>query len=413
MAQTETSGQLSQDSETNPLKVAGYWRLLSGSFIATTALWIQRIALSFLVWKLSGSAFWTTAVAAAQFAPSAFLGPLFGVVVDRIALRRSINLALAISTLGYTGSALIFFGGVVEPWAYALVAAWIGIGTAFYAPTRLVLPTVIVPKSALPMAIAFSATSFNLTRVLGPFLGATSIMLFGVGTTLVIALIAYASFWPITLTLTLKERQLPAKTERLGFWQEFRQGLAYIVDHHDLRLFMLLAIMSSVFVRSIAELGPAINGLRFDGQEFTLSLLTLAPALGAIITGAVLGRLASHDALRLRVMLAALAFGPMTGLVAAISGDLAWIFAALLANGLLGSLASVGSQTMLQTRLDDRLRARVMSIWASLALGSIAVASAIYGAIVDWIGIAWTLNCVAVCGGIAGLALFAQQRSKH
>ena len=334
-------------------------------------------------------------------------------MVDRIALRRSINLALAISTLGYTGSALIYFVGVVEPWAYALVAAWIGVGTAFYAPTRLVLPTVIVPKSALPIAIAFSATSFNLTRVLGPFLGATSIMLLGVGTTLVIALIAYASFWPITLTLTLKERRLPAKAERLGFWQEFRQGLTYIVDHHDLRLFMLLAIMSSVFVRSIAELGPAINGIRFDGQEFSLSLLTLAPALGAIITGAVLGRLASNDALRLQVMLAALAFGPMTGVVAALSSNLAWVFAALLANGLLGSLASVGSQTMLQTRLDDRLRARVMSIWASLALGSIAVASAIYGAIVDWIGIAWTLNCVAICGGIAGLALLAQQRPKH
>ena len=53
-----------------------------------------------------------------------------------------------------------------------------GLGLARpYAPTRLVLPTVIVPKTALPMAIAFSATSFNLTRVLGPFLGATSIML--------------------------------------------------------------------------------------------------------------------------------------------------------------------------------------------------------------------------------------------
>ena len=68
---------------------------------------------------------------------------------------------------------------------------------------------------------------------------------------------------------------------------------------------MLLAIMSSVFVRSIAELGPAINGIRFNGQEFTLSLLTLAPALGAIITGAILGRLASNDSLRLQVMLAA------------------------------------------------------------------------------------------------------------
>ena len=112
-------------------------------------------------------------------------------------------------------------------------------------------------------------------------------------------------------------------------------------------------------------------------------------------------------------MLAATAIGPMTGVVAAFSGDLPWVFAALLANGLLGSLASVGSQTMLQTRLDDRLRARVMSIWASLALGSIAVASAIYGAIVDWIGIVWTLNSVAICGGLAGLALFAQQRSKH
>lgn len=398
---------------TNPLKVAGYWRLLSGSFIATTALWIQRIALSFLVWKLSGSAFWTTAVAAAQFAPSAFLGPLFGVVVDRIALRQSINLALVISTLGYSGSVIFYFGGVVAPWAYALIAAWIGIGTAFYAPTRLVLPTVIVPKSALPMAIAFSATSFNLTRVLGPFLGATSIMLFGVGSTLVIALVAYASFWPITLTLTLKQRQLPTKAERLGFWQEFRQGLAYIHDHQELRLFMLLAIMSSVFVRSIAELGPAINGIRFDGQELSLSLLTLAPALGAIITGAILGRLANNDSLRLRVMLAATAVGPMTGVVAAFSGEMPWVFAALLANGLLGSLASVGSQTMLQTRLDDRLRARVMSIWASLALGSIAVASAIYGAIVDWIGIVWTLNSVAICGGIAGLALFAQQRTKH
>ena len=135
-----------------------------------------------------------------------------------------------------------------------------------------------------------------------------------------------------------------------GFWQ-IPPGIAYIHDHQELRLFMLLAIMSSVFVRSIAELGPAINGIRFDGQELSLSLLTLAPALGAIITGTILGRLASNDSLRLRVMLAATAIGPMTGVVAAFSGELPWVFAALLANGLLGSLASVGSQTMLQTRL--------------------------------------------------------------
>ena len=404
---------MEQRTETNPLKVAGYWRLMLGSFIATTALWIQRIALSYLVWNLSESAFWTTAVAAAQFAPSAFLGPLFGVVVDRIALRRSLNLALAISTLGYGASAFIYYTQIIDPWAYALIAAWIGIGTAFYAPARLVLPTAIVPKSALPMAIAFSATSFNLTRVLGPFLGATSIILFGVGTTLIIALVAYASFWPITLTLNLRERPVPAKTARLGFWQEFRQGLAYINGSRDLRLFMFIAIMSSIFIRSVAELGPAINGIRFDGQEFTLSLITLAPAIGAIITGAVLGRLASNETVRLKVMLWALVFGPVTGILAAQSLDLTWVLVALLTNGLLGSLASVGSQTMLQTRLDDRLRARVMSIWASLAFGFIAVASAIYGAIVDWIGIAWTLNSVSTLGIFAGLALIAQQRPKH
>ena len=68
---------------------------------------------------------------------------------------------------------------------------------------------------------------------------------------------------------------------------------------------------------------------------------------------------------------------------------------------------------MLQTRLDDRLRARVMSIWASLALGSIAVASAIYGAIVDWIGIAVDAQQCRGLWGIAGLALIAQQRTKH
>lgn len=399
--------------ETNPLKVPGYWRLLVGSFIATTALWIQRITLSFLVWQLSESAFWTTAVAAAQFAPSAFFGPLFGVVVDRIPLRRSMNLAIAISTFGYSASAAIYFMGATAPWAYALIAAWIGIGTAFYAPARLVLPTVVVPKSALPVAIAFSATSFNLTRVLGPFFGAVGIAIFGVGPTLFIALVAYASFWPITLTLKLNERSLPGKTERSGFWQEFYDGLAYIRTRDDLRLFLLIAIMSSLFIRSVSELGPAINGLNFDGQEFTLSLLTLAPAIGAIMTGAILGRAAANESVRVPMMLAALAIGPVTGIIAAHSQSLIWVFAALLFNGLMGSLASVGSQTMLQTRLDDHLRARVMSIWASLALGSIAVASAIYGAIIDWIGIVWTLNSVAAMGVITGIALFAQQRSQH
>ena len=399
--------------EKNPIRIHGYPRLLSGFFVATLALWVHRLAMSFLVWQITQSAFWTTAVAAVQFIPSAIFGPFFGVIVDRIPLRRAINLALGITCLGYALTALAYSYGVTIPWAYALLAVWIGIGTAFYAPVRLVLPAAVVPKSALPAAIALSATSFNLTRILGPFLGATLIAFFGVGTTLITALVIYASFFPISWSLNLASNGARRKTQGDSLWSEFTEGVDYIKSTPALLGFLVIAVMSSLFVRSMAELAPVLNGLKFDGAEFSLSLLTLAPAIGAIISGVLLGRLGGNFTRLRLVMILSVTLGPLTGWIAGVFNAFPIIFFALLGNGLLGSFASVGSQTLIQTQVRNELRARVMSIWASLAIGSIALAAACYGAIIDWLGLTATFSAVSCIGIFAGMALVFQERSKH
>ena len=399
--------------EKNPIRIHGYPRLLSGFFVATLALWVHRLAMSFFVWQITQSAFWTTAVAAVQFIPSAIFGPFFGVIVDRIPLRRAINLALGITCLGYALTALAYSYGVTIPWAYALLAVWIGIGTAFYAPARLVLPAAVVPKSALPAAIALSATSFNLTRILGPFLGATLIAFFGVGTTLITALVIYASFFPISWSLNLASNGARGKTHGDSLWSEFTEGIDYIKSTPALLGFLVIAVMSSLFVRSMAELAPVLNGLKFDGAEFSLSLLTLAPAIGAIISGVLLGRLGGNFTRLRLVMILSVTLGPLTGWIAGVFNAFPIIFFALLGNGLLGSFASVGSQTLIQTQVRDELRARVMSIWASLALGSIALAAACYGAIIDWFGLTATFSAIGCIGFFAGLALVFQERPKH
>ena len=201
---------------TNPLKVAGYWRLLSGSFIATTALWIQRIALSFLVWKLSGSAFWTTAVAAAQFAPSAFLGPLFGVVVDRIALRR-----LDKPSAGHIDT------GIQRQRYYLLRGCRRPLGLCPYRRLdwswhSLLRPNPLGPADgdraqiSPPHGHRFFRNKFQLNARFGAVSGCNQHHAVWRWKHAGHRSRRLCCFWPITLTLTLKQRQLPAKAERPG-----------------------------------------------------------------------------------------------------------------------------------------------------------------------------------------------------
>lgn len=380
---------------------------LYGNIFSVLGIWVQRLALGWHAWELSESPLIVGLVAAAQFMPTIFFTPFFGVIVDRISARSgAIVMHVIMTIIAFALAGLTFVDAMTIEWLLGL-ALMNGVANSAYAPIRLALIPDLVSKKQFPNAAALTATVFNLSRFIGPGVGGAIVALYGLGYAYLVNAVTYV---PVIFALSLIriDTRKPDHTGPSDYFGQLMEGIRYTAGHSLILQLILLTGVSNFFGRGMLELMPAFAALIFEGGSAALAALMSGIGLGAI-TASLLLTLRFFQ-LRLRPLAFAAAAG--VGISIAIFGTIASLPAGIAVAAMLGlfaSLVSISSQTEIQLHVENRLRGRVMSLWSLVIMGAPAIGSVLGGSLISLLDTRTTAFIFAA--GCLGLVLLLTLRN--
>ena len=348
-----------------------------GQLISLIGTWMQMVAQSWLVLKLTDSSLMLGVVSFAGFMPIVLVALFAGVVVDHVDRRRLIIGAQTLLMLSAFVLAFLTWSGNVTVYYVIALAALNGFVSSFDMPGRQAFVVEMVGREDLANAIAMNSMIFNGARMIGPAVAGVSIGLIGVTGCFMLNGVSYlAVLW------SLFEMELPRRERREFGAQMMRQvrlGLAYVWRHRPtLWLLVLVAInmgigmqysvLIPVFARDLLKVGA-------HGYGFLMA----AQGLGAVLSAIVMNsRSSAPKSLRQNLV-----FGIFCMAIAtAIFGVSKWMSISLIAQLLIGvGLMNhmVTTNTLLQMFVSDELRGRVMSIDTLSFVGSAPIGSLTVG----------------------------------
>jgi MFS family permease len=367
-----------------------------GQGISLIGSWMQSVALSWLVYRMTRSAFLLGLTGFAGQIPSLFLGPFAGVLVDR---SDRLRLLIVVQTLFMIQAFILAFLVLRESvtvWQLVALSCAAGLVNAFDMPTRQAFVIQLVEdKADLGNAIALNSMMFNGARLIGPSIAGLVIAAVGEG---VCFLINAVSFLAVIGSLFAMNIATPgprtAKQSRV--FREMRNGFSYAFGSIPIRSILLLIALVSLLGMSVVVLMPVYVKEILQGGPHTLGFLMGATGVGAIAGAFTLASRKSAAGLERMIPVAASIFG--AGLIAlswSRSFALSLAFMAIVGFGMMANMVSCN--TLIQTLVDDDKRGRVMSLYAMAFMGVAPFGSLLAGAAASRIGVEATVRIGGLC----------------
>ncbi len=355
-----------------------------GQLVSNAGTWMQIIAQGWLVYQLTHSEFALGVVSFASAIPVLFVTPFGGVVVDRVPKRTLLVITQSAAMLLALALAALAFTDVVREWHIFVLAALIGVVNAFDAPARQAFVVEMVGKEDMPNAIALNSMMFNSARVIGPGLGGLLLAAFGPAWCFTINGLSYLAVIAGLLLMTLPPHQ--PQTVRRAPIPQLVEGVKYVSRHTDMWGLLLLAIIFSMFGLSYATLLPAFADTVLHGGPEAYGWLNAATGVGAVISALLIAQFGDRGKRGVWLYVANFAFPVVLG-VFAIIPHLApsLLLACLLGMGFMTHMTM--SNTLLQTRVEDEFRGRVMSLFTLTFFGLSPFGNLLIGALGQQFGL--------------------------
>ncbi|HTQ74466.1 MAG TPA: MFS transporter [Burkholderiales bacterium] len=371
----------------------------AGQGLALLGNWIQSVAMSWLVYRLTGSALLLGVTAGAQQLPVLFLSPIAGVWADRVNRRRLLVIIQAVAFLqAVTLATLTFADAVRVPYLIGL-ALLLGIITSFETPTRQAfLLELIHHREDLPNAIALQSMLFQSTRFVGPSLAGLLLAVAGEAWCFLTNALCYLAIIASYAVVRVSPRE-PPKTG-VEWWRQLASGVSYAFGYTGTRRLLLLLMMVGFFSAPWQSLMPIFAAETFSGGSRTFGFLIGAVGMGAVMGTFVLAARKSVRGLgRVISATTVTAGGALIGFSLSQTLWLSLVFLAVFGAGLVVTAASIN--TVLQTLADEDKRARIISMYVTCFLGFAPVGNFTAGALAESIGVHHTL---LACGAIVATA---------
>ena len=391
------------------LEVRNYRLYLSSQIVATTGLWMQRIAQDWLVLELTGSVTAVGIAVALQFLPVLLFGLFGGVIADRYPKRRILMITQTTAALMALTLGLLALTGAVQAWHVFVVAAMLGFVTVVDNPTRQVFVSELVGQRHIRNAVSLNSSVFQFGALLGPALSGILIHAVGQGWSF---MINFAACSLVVVMLTIIRVPSVAGDGGVRAKGQLREGLSYIKATSEVAWTIVLVGTMGVLGLNMPVILAAFANTEFGTGVGGYSLFNSLTAVGAL-TGAILSARRT-EVLRLRMLVSTLTGLGVVLALAAIAPTI-WLFGALLVgSGLLTLLFLTGANSLVQTRSDQSVRGRVMSVYILVLLGGQAIGGPAVGWLIDHFG---ARPSMFLCGGlVATMALLtgvAIARSAH
>jgi MFS family permease len=386
------------------LRHRNYRLFFGGQGISLIGTWMTRVATSWLVYRLTGSAFLLGLVSFASQIPILLLGGVAGVWVDRLNRHRVLVVTQVLSMLQSFALAALALSGVITVTEIILLNLFQGAVNAFDMPARqaFVIEMVEEPQD-LSNAIALNSSLVNAARLIGPSVAGLLIAAVGEGYCFLADGISYLAIIASLLAMKVVARE--RKREHASVLTELREGWDYVRGFRPIRSILLLLALISIVGMPYTALMPIFAGRILHGGAHTLGFLMAAVGVGALMGAVVLATRKSVLGLGRVIALTAGGFGASLFFFAA-SRQLWLSLLLLVVTGFCFMQQMAASNTVLQTIVDDSKRGRVMSFYAMAFQGAAPFGSLIAGAAASHIGAPHTLMIGgAIC--VVGAVVFA------
>jgi len=373
----------------------------AGNFSATNAIWINRVIIGWLGWELTGLASSVGLMSFLLFAPTIVASPLFGVILDRVDVRRAAILSQAILITSLSVLFVMYETGILTIWLLGFVALTIGVTSSADRTIRFVLVPRIVDRDALANAVAIHGINFNTARLIGPAVGGALIEWGGMDFAILTNLAMVVPFLTVLFIVTLRGRE-DRKSKRQSFFGEIADGARYAARHPIIREAMVISGFYSITMRGILEILPAVADGEFHRGAQGLGQMLAVSGAGALVAAIyiALRRSGPSQAEIPASVYISIIGGALGTIVLGLTGNWYVALAMVLVLGVCATINGIELQASMQVALDDAYRGRVMSLWIVLVIGGAAISAIGIGSLADIFGMPSALVASGVTGAI-------------
>lgn len=376
------------------LRHRNYKLFFSGQLISLIGTWMDQIAESWLVYRLTGSALLLGTVAFASQIPVFLLAPIGGALADRYD-RRKLLIGTQSSMMVLTFIlAWLTLSHRVHIWHVVTLAALTGVVNALDLPARQAFVVDMVAREDLVNAIALNSSMFNGARVIGPAAAGLVVAAIGEGWCFFANGI---SFIAVIVGLILMRMERPRLAIEGSPLENIIEGFNFVAHAGPVRALMLLLGLVSFTAMPYAVLMPLFADQILHGGPKALGLLMGCSGVGALGGALLLATRKTVHGLGKWVAVACAGFG--TSLLLFTFSRTLWLSGFFLVPaGFCAMIQMASSNTLIQSMVPDRLRGRVMSVYAMTFMGMAPLGSLLAGSLAHTLGPSVT---VAIGGGVA------------
>jgi len=399
----------------NAFKSRNYKLYFAGQSISLIGTWMQKTAVSWVIYSQTHSQFMLGLTLFASLFPSFIFSFLGGVASDRYNRYKLLLITQVASMIQAVLLTVLIFFKDYAVWEIIALSALLGLINAFDVPARQSLVYEMVDdKTDLPNALALNSSMVNLSRLIGPGLAGLALEKFGED--ICFGLNAVSFIAVIGSLLMMRLPKYKPKLHTKNVFGELKEGFMYIRRTPSISLTLIMLGLISLLVLPFSTLIPVYAKDIFKGTASTFGVIDSVIGLGAFCGAIFLASLKPGRNLRKILAINTLVFGG--GLIFfshTTYYPIALVFAAVSGFGMMSQITI--SNTLIQTTVDPDMRGRVISFYAMAFFGMQPLGGLLVGAVSEWVGTPDTVMIQGLITVLIGVMLLRfvrlQERAAH
>jgi MFS family permease len=375
------------------LKYRNYRLFFSGQSISLIGTWMQRIAMPWLVYHITGSAFMLGLVSFGGQIPTFILAPVAGVLTDKFDKYKVLVITQIVFFFQALILAILALTGAIQVWHIVVLSIALGCINAFDVPSRQSFVVEMVEnKEDLGNAIALNSMMFNGARIIGPSIAGLILATAGEGICFLINAISFV--FVIASLLMMRVKPATRKPDQGNLLNDLKEGMSYVNGFAPIKHLLILLSVISLMGASYQVIMPVFAKEVLKGGSSTFGFLMGSAGLGALLGALYLASRETVIKLGRLIPAAAALFG-ISLVMLSFTKFLPFSLILMVFTGLGMMMNTAACNTVLQTITEDDKRGRVMSFYTMAIMGTAPFGSLLVGSLARFVG---TQNAIFVSG---------------